>query len=55
VWNAAPGRLTKDELVERSGHADARAILKAVAGLNEDWGSVVLFPGATGGGYGLLV
>jgi hypothetical protein len=43
--------LNKDELVRKSGHADARAILGRVADLDSDWMAVVQFAGKTAGRY----
>lgn len=55
LWGAAPGRLSKRELIDRSGHTDAVNILKAVRAFNDDWRSVIDLPGEPGKGYGLLV
>lgn len=43
--------LTKDELAAKSGHEDARGILKRLAEKDEDWKKVIHFAGMTGGGY----
>lgn len=45
--------LTKDELDAKSGHTDARKILKALADSDPDWKSVIHFGRQTGGGYGI--
>jgi hypothetical protein len=42
--------LTKDELVEKSQHEDARGILKRLA-RDPDWNKVIHFAGITGGRY----
>ncbi len=43
--------LTKDELDSKSGHTDARKLLKAVAEIDEEWAAVISLPGVTGKGY----
>ena len=43
--------LTKDALDRKSGHGDARAILKRLAEKDPDWESVISFPGTPGKGY----
>jgi hypothetical protein len=43
--------LTKDELVSKSGHEDARGILKRLADSDPDWKGVIHFAGRTGGRY----
>jgi hypothetical protein len=43
--------LTKDELDRKSGHGDARKILKRLSERDSDWASVISFPGTTGMGY----
>jgi len=43
--------LTKDELVSKSGHEDARGILTRLAKKDPDWKQVIHFAGQTGGGY----
>jgi hypothetical protein len=43
--------LTKDQLAEKSGHGDARKVLKRLADSDPDWKAVIKFPGRTGGGY----
>lgn len=43
--------LTKDALDSRSGHGDARKILKRLADSDSDWKAVISFPGKTGKGY----
>ena len=48
----APDRgLTKDEIVSKSGHTDARGILERIASIDEGWRSVIVFPGAARSGY----
>jgi hypothetical protein len=48
----ADGRgLSKDELDRKSGHGDARKILKRLADADPDWAAVIHCPGKTGGGY----
>lgn len=42
--------LTKDQLVEKSGHTDAVNVLKRLA-KDLDWKKVIHLPGITGGGY----
>lgn len=43
--------LTKDTLVDRSGHTGAREILTRLAESDDDWKSVIQFAGVTGGRY----
>jgi hypothetical protein len=43
--------LSKDELVTKSGHEDARGILKRLAKSDLDWKEVIQFARVTGGGY----
>ncbi|NLY02216.1 MAG: hypothetical protein GXY83_39530 [Rhodopirellula sp.] len=43
--------LTKDQLDHKSGHTDARKLLKALADGDADWAEVILFPGTPGKGY----
>jgi hypothetical protein len=43
--------LTVDQLVQQSGHADARGILKRLADSDPDWRAVIHFPGKSGGHY----
>ena len=45
-------RLTKDQLVNESGHEDARGILKRLCN-DPDWAQIIEFPGMTGGGYSI--
>jgi hypothetical protein len=45
-----PG-LTKDQLDKKSGHGDARKILKRLADSDPDWKAVLPFPGTTGMRY----
>ena len=51
---AGKGGLTKDKLVNQSGHSDARAILDRLKKKDKDWDSVLIFPGVTAGGYRIL-
>lgn len=43
--------LTKDELVDNSGHEDARGILKRLRQRDDDWKQVIHFAGTTGRRY----
>jgi len=43
--------LTKDQLDNKSGHTDARKLLKALADDDPDWAEAILFPGTTGKRY----
>jgi hypothetical protein len=51
LLEAGEGGLTKDELEDKSGHSDARGILRRLAKSDPDWGVVIHFPGRTGGRY----
>ena len=55
---AAERGLTKDTIVTKSGHTDARGILGRVIGVETnydvDWDNVISFPGKTGGRYRIL-
>lgn len=51
VLDAGETGLTVDQLAQRSGHSDARGILKRLADSDPDWQSVIHFPGKTGGHY----
>lgn len=51
VLEAGETGLTKDELVEKSGHGDARGVLNRLAEKDPDWRSVIQFAGHVGGGY----
>jgi hypothetical protein len=51
LLDAGDGGLTKDELVSKSGHEDARGILTRLAEKDADWKEVIHFAGQTGGGY----
>jgi hypothetical protein len=51
LLDAGEGGLGKDELDKKSGHTDARKILKAVADSDPDWASVIHFPVRKGKGY----
>ncbi len=48
---AAKRPLTKDELDAKSGHTDARKILKTLADSDPDWRAVIHFAGKPGGRY----
>jgi hypothetical protein len=54
LLEAGDGGLSKDELEERSGHRDARGILRRLAASDPDWAAVISFPGTTGRRYRLL-
>ncbi|HUW82039.1 MAG TPA: hypothetical protein VMZ31_04475 [Phycisphaerae bacterium] len=43
--------LSKDDLVKKSGHTDAVAVLKRLAAKDPDWARVILLAERTGGGY----
>jgi len=43
--------LTKDQLDDKSGHSDARKLLKALAKDDADWARAILFPGTPGKRY----
>jgi hypothetical protein len=51
LLGAGDAGLTKDELVSKSGHEDARGILTRLAEKDPDWKEVIHFAGQTGGGY----
>lgn len=51
LLDAGDAGLTKDELVSKSGHEDARGILKRLTDSDPDWKKVIHFAGQTGGGY----
>jgi hypothetical protein len=51
VLQAGGNGLNKDELVEKSGHSDARGILHRLADSDPDWKAVIIFPGKTAGRY----
>jgi hypothetical protein len=51
LLDAGDRGLTKDELENKSGHGDARKILKRLANKDSDWGKVIQFARITGGGY----
>lgn len=49
---AGENGLTKDELDRKSGHSEARKLLKALANTDADWADVIIFPEKAGnGGY----
>jgi len=48
---AGESGLTKDQLDKKSGHTDARKLLKALANDDDDWAEVIIFPGTPGKGY----
>lgn len=54
LLDAGPRGLNKDELVKKSGHADAVKILKRVAKLSDNWRSVIGLAGKPGGRYRIL-
>jgi hypothetical protein len=54
LLDAKSSGLTKDQLVNNSGHGDARKILKRLADSDDDWKSVISFPGRPGRRYRLL-
>jgi hypothetical protein len=43
--------LNKDELVQKSGHSDARGILTRLSASDPDWKQVIVMPGKPGGRY----
>ena len=49
--DAGEAGLTVDQLVQQSGHSDARGILKRLADSDSDWRAVIHFPGKAGGHY----
>lgn len=51
LLNVGDDGLTKDELDGKSGHPDARKLLKAVAEIDLDWEAVISFPGSAGKRY----
>jgi hypothetical protein len=51
LLDAGDDGLTKDELVNKSRHGDARGILKRLADSDSDWKEVIRFAGRTGGRY----
>ncbi|MFQ5734468.1 MAG: hypothetical protein ACE5KM_21240 [Planctomycetaceae bacterium] len=46
--------LTKDTLDKKSGHTDARKILKRLTKKDDDWDAAIPFPGGSGKGYRIL-
>jgi hypothetical protein len=54
LLDAGSGGLNKDELEDKSGHSDARKILKRVADSDPDWMSVIRLAGSTGKRYRIL-
>ena len=47
--------LTKEHLDLRSGHSEARKLLRRTAGIDRDWKKVIVFPGDnSAGGYRIL-
>jgi hypothetical protein len=54
LLDAGPTGLSKDELEEKSKHADARKILKRLHDSYPDWKRVILLAGRPGGRYRLL-
>jgi hypothetical protein len=51
---AGEGGLSKDELDKKSGHKEARKILKRLASSGADWASVIHFPRRKGMRYRIL-
>ncbi len=51
LLDAGERGLGKDELDRKSGHGDARKVLKRLAESDSDWEAVIHFPGRSGGGY----
>ncbi|MCI0463306.1 MAG: hypothetical protein L0Z62_40685 [Gemmataceae bacterium] len=51
LLDAGERGLSKDELDHKSGHGDARKILKRLADSDDGWQAVLPFPGKPGGGY----
>jgi hypothetical protein len=53
LLEAGSGGLNKDELETKSGHTDARKILKRLFDSDSDWKKVIILPGRTGRRYRL--
>jgi len=51
LLEAGAAGLNKDNLIEKSGHSDARGILKRLAASDAEWGRVIIMPGKPGGKY----
>lgn len=51
LLEAEDSGLTKDELAQKSGHEDARGILRRLAKSDPDWKEVIHFAEAAYGGY----
>jgi len=51
LLDAGDKGLSKDSLVEKSGHEDAVGILKRLATLDPDWNAVIKLAGIPGGRY----
>jgi hypothetical protein len=51
LLDAGADGLTKDELVEKSRHEDARGVLRRLKQKDDDWDQVIHFAEKTGGGY----
>jgi hypothetical protein len=52
LLNAGERGLSKDDLDKKSGHSDARKVLKALRESDSDWATVIQMPGKPGqGGY----
>jgi hypothetical protein len=49
--DASPKSLSKDQLDDKSGHTDARKILKDLADSDPDWAAVIHFSGPSRQGY----
>jgi hypothetical protein len=54
LLEAGSGGLNKDDLQTKSGHSDARKILKRLSESDPDWATVIQLAGVTGGRYRLL-
>ena len=51
LLDAGDAGLNLDALLEKSGHNDARGILRRLKDSDPDWGDVIHFGGKPGGGY----
>jgi hypothetical protein len=54
LLDAGEAGLTKDKLDRKSGHGDARKILRRVADSDPDWKAVIQFGGRPGGRYRII-
>ncbi|HWB08784.1 MAG TPA: hypothetical protein VG826_06160 [Pirellulales bacterium] len=52
---AGENGLNKDEIVQKSGHGDARQVLKRLADSDPDWKGVIVMAEVTGGRYRIRV